>query len=65
MDSIGETSAASVNSPVLGMMVVRVVCMLREVFPSGGTAWSDDKKLSHMTMTKNTWGIRLATYETN
>jgi hypothetical protein len=46
-DPIGETSAcSSVLSLVYGVRNENLGC--REVFPSGGTTWEDDKKSTHI-----------------
>jgi hypothetical protein len=50
-DPIGETSAcSSLLSLVYGVRNENLGCS--EVFPSGGTAWEDDKKSTHINLTK-------------
>jgi len=50
-DPIGETSACS--SLLSRVALKREHCSRREVFPSGGTAWEDDKKMPLINLSKN------------
>ena len=51
-DPIGENSACS-SSLKPCMWHQNENRSRREVFPSGGTAWEDDKKSTHTNLTKN------------
>jgi hypothetical protein len=46
MDPIGETSAEVLINHIVELWSSGP-CGRREVFPLGGTAWGDDKNLSH------------------
>jgi hypothetical protein len=40
----------SINKPCVWRQNENLSC--REVFPLGGTAWEDDKKITHINLTK-------------
>jgi hypothetical protein len=50
-DPIGETSAEVLINPT-AELGSSGPCGRREVFPLGGTAWGDDKNLSHIFITR-------------
>jgi hypothetical protein len=51
MDPIRETSAEVLINPIVELWSSGP-CGRREVLPLGGTAWGDDKNLSHIFVTR-------------
>ena len=63
-DPVGETSALSCSRLAQGEASERA-CVRTEVFPSGGTAWGDDRTSPHITVARVLFGKELAAFEAN